>query len=139
MNFNNDKAIYIQIADRLCDEILAGNFETVFTSLEDMMLKNGITNPQDKKNELNQYVKRNLPKMMMVLFSSQLTLDDLKLCLNIASKPSYQHAMDAVVEMTSDPLQLGIDIMSKMAVWMNKYYPKYAAPLQSSVEILKSY
>lgn len=27
MNFNNDKAIYIQIADRLCDEILAGNYQ----------------------------------------------------------------------------------------------------------------
>lgn len=27
MNFNNDKAIYIQIADRLCDEILAGSYQ----------------------------------------------------------------------------------------------------------------
>ena len=26
MIFNNDKAIYLQIADRLCDEILAGHF-----------------------------------------------------------------------------------------------------------------
>ena len=26
MIFNNDKAIYVQMADRLCDEILAGNF-----------------------------------------------------------------------------------------------------------------
>lgn len=26
MIFNNDKAIYLQIADRLCDEILAGRF-----------------------------------------------------------------------------------------------------------------
>ena len=27
MNFKNDKAIYIQIADRLCDEILAGTYQ----------------------------------------------------------------------------------------------------------------
>ena len=27
MIFNNDKAIYIQIADRLCDEILAGTYQ----------------------------------------------------------------------------------------------------------------
>ena len=27
MNFNNDKAIYFQIADRLCDEILAGTYQ----------------------------------------------------------------------------------------------------------------
>lgn len=27
MNFNNDKAIYIQIAERLCDEILAGKYK----------------------------------------------------------------------------------------------------------------
>ena len=27
MNFNNDKAIYIQIAERLCDEILAGTYQ----------------------------------------------------------------------------------------------------------------
>ena len=26
MIFNNDKAIYIQIADRLCDEIIAGTY-----------------------------------------------------------------------------------------------------------------
>ena len=26
MNFNNDKAIYVQIADRLCDEILTGQY-----------------------------------------------------------------------------------------------------------------
>ena len=26
MNFTNDKAIYIQMADRLCDEILAGTY-----------------------------------------------------------------------------------------------------------------
>lgn len=26
MNFNNEKAIYIQIADRLCDEIIAGKY-----------------------------------------------------------------------------------------------------------------
>ncbi len=27
MNFSNDKAIYIQIADRICDEILAGKYK----------------------------------------------------------------------------------------------------------------
>jgi len=27
MTFSNDKAIYIQIADRLCDEILAGKYQ----------------------------------------------------------------------------------------------------------------
>ena len=26
MKFNNDKAIYVQIADRLCDEILTGKY-----------------------------------------------------------------------------------------------------------------
>ncbi len=26
MNFNNEKAIYVQIADRLCDEILSGKY-----------------------------------------------------------------------------------------------------------------
>jgi GntR family transcriptional regulator len=26
MIFNNDKAIYVQMADRLCDEILAGKY-----------------------------------------------------------------------------------------------------------------
>ena len=26
MTFNNDKAIYLQMADRLCDEILAGTY-----------------------------------------------------------------------------------------------------------------
>lgn len=26
MNFNNDKAIYVQMADRLCDEILSGTY-----------------------------------------------------------------------------------------------------------------
>ena len=28
MMFSNDKAIYIQMADRLCDEILAGKYAT---------------------------------------------------------------------------------------------------------------
>ena len=27
MAFNNDKAIFLQMADRLCDEILAGNYQ----------------------------------------------------------------------------------------------------------------
>jgi DNA-binding transcriptional regulator YhcF (GntR family) len=27
MTFSNDKAIYVQIADRLCDEILAGKYQ----------------------------------------------------------------------------------------------------------------
>ncbi len=27
MNFSNDKAIYIQIAERICDEILAGKYK----------------------------------------------------------------------------------------------------------------
>ncbi|MBR1469353.1 MAG: GntR family transcriptional regulator [Prevotella sp.] len=27
MTFNNDKAIYLQMADRLCDEILAGRYK----------------------------------------------------------------------------------------------------------------
>ena len=27
MNFTNDKAIYLQIVDRLCDEILAGSYK----------------------------------------------------------------------------------------------------------------
>lgn len=27
MNFNNDKAIYIQMAERLCDEILSGQYK----------------------------------------------------------------------------------------------------------------
>ena len=27
MNFSNDKAIYVQIAERLCDEILAGKYK----------------------------------------------------------------------------------------------------------------
>ena len=27
MTFNNEKAIFLQMADRLCDEILAGNYQ----------------------------------------------------------------------------------------------------------------
>ncbi len=27
MNFNNDKAIYVQMADRLCDDIIAGTYK----------------------------------------------------------------------------------------------------------------
>ena len=27
MTFSNDKAIYLQMADRLCDEVLAGNYK----------------------------------------------------------------------------------------------------------------
>ena len=27
MNFSNDKAIYVQMADRLCDEILEGTYK----------------------------------------------------------------------------------------------------------------
>ena len=46
MNFNNDKAIYVQIADRLCDEILTGQYN------EDAVLLEVNTNTTVKSYDL---------------------------------------------------------------------------------------
>ena len=105
--------------------------------MADKLQDSGIANPQAKVDELIQYTNKNLPKVMLALFSTQLTLDDVKLVAGMTKKTSYQHAMDAVIEMSADTMQLGIDIITKMAEWMGQYYPKYAAPLYDTLKMLK--
>ena len=130
-------AFYQFYADSRINDVLASSFQGIFTGLADKLQDSGIANPQAKVGELIQYTNKNLPKVMLALFSNQLTLNDVKLVAGMTKKTSYQHAMDAVIEMSADTMQLGIDIITKMAEWMGQYYPKYAAPLYDTLKMLK--
>lgn len=130
-------AFYQFYEDSRINDILSGSFHSIFTTLQDELVKSGVSNPQAKVNQLVQYTSKNMPKVMLALFSSKLTLEDVKLVAGMTKSTAYQHSMDAVAEMASDPMKLGAELIAKMADWMGQYYPKYAAPLYEILKVLK--
>ena len=92
MTFTNDKAIYIQMADRLCDEILAGTYKDddripsvreYAVMLEVNANKRGLgyfVTPGAKKQILKErkqeFMKERLPELFRQMLLLDITMDD---------------------------------------------------------------
>ena len=118
------------------DEILMRAYRSIFDNLGEQLRQSGISNPQTKVDEIIRYTTQNMPKVLLALFQNALTIDDLHLLTELTGKPAYKHSMEAVAEMASDPMALGIALIRKMAEWMEVHYPKYAAPLNQTLQVL---
>ena len=149
---NDEKPREIQIADEVSreyadafyayyrgsgiDEVLMSAFQGIFQNLE-TQLSSVIANPQAVVKELNAYISRNMPKILMAIYNKTLTLEDLRLLTSATDLPAYKHTMTAVAESASDPLALGLEVFRGMARWAEQQCPEYAAPLKEMIKTVE--
>lgn len=117
-------------------QMVTNMFSSMTDMLENMLISYGYTQSEAKKvmKQVTDYSDRNLPVMLMSIFNRNLTLRDLQDLNEISATTPYKHAMEAVNDASTDVMQLGIDLISHMADWMDKKYPKYAKGVRQRLE-----
>ena len=87
MNFSNDKAIYVQIAERLSDEILAGKYkeDDLLATDEIIYNKRGLgyfvsagAKKQIKKTRKKEFMKEKLPELARQMQLLDISIDEVK-------------------------------------------------------------
>lgn len=121
-------------------QIVMSSFQSIMDVMENVLISQGTSAGEAKRisREVLRYSERNLPAMLMSLFNKDLTLRDLQDLMQLTDTDAYRHTVEASVEMTSDTMQMGVDILNKMADWMDKRYPQQAAKLRKELESLRS-
>ena len=81
MIFSNDKAIYLQMADRLCDDILAGRYQDddrIPSVREYSVLLEVNTNTAVKAYEqlAKEFMKERLPELFRQMALLEISIDD---------------------------------------------------------------
>ena len=98
--------------------------------LEDAMRKQGVENPEEKVKTMLDYVTRNMENVMLGVLMQSMTIDDLRAINQMSTSPAYRHMTKALSEMSGNPIQLSIDLLGKVANWMDGHYPGFAAPVR---------
>ena len=119
------------------DGIVMSSFRSMSDLLEQSMRNNGVANPKARVQELMSYTERNIPTALMSIFRNGMSIADLKTLTKLTEMPAYQHSMDAVEEISSNPMKLGVDLINKMGQWMENHYPQYAKPIQDQVKQMR--
>ena len=115
------------------DEMLRNVYRSV---LSDMIQQYDVSNPQAKMDEVLDYAIRNVPKVLLSMCQNVLTIDDLRLLITLSENPAYRHSQQAIAEGTSNVMAMAVTLIRKMAEWMEVHYPKYAAPLNQTLQVL---
>lgn len=115
-------------------DILTNAFQSRADMLTETLRRSGTENPEQYVNKLIQYTDRNLPVVLMSAFYKSLSISDLKDLRRLTDLPAYQHSLEAVKELVSDPLSLGLAIITRMSDWISLHYPQYAVPVQQQVK-----
>ena len=120
------------------DDIMMSSFRSMTAMLTEALRKEGFEHPEQTVEELIQYTQRNLPNVLISSYYNVLSIKDLQTLTQVAGTPSYQHAMDAVTEVATDPMQLGIALLTKMTDWMYLHFPQYAVPFQQTLDLINT-
>jgi len=132
---------YIDIFNRYyqvsgTEEIIAQAFASMTTMLE-QMLQSTTPNAKQITGNLMSYIQANMKTVLMSIFVKTITQQDLQLLIDNTDSEAYRHSINAVIEVAGNPMQLGIDLMDKMADWMSAHHPKYAPSLKQMVKSMK--
>lgn len=107
--------------------------DQLLTSLREM----SENDPEPFVDKLVQYTNRNLPMVLMTVYSKAITLEDLNTLETLNATPAYQHAVEALKDSYQNPMEIGIAVITRMAEWMHLHHPQYAAPLQQQLQNLQ--
>ena len=120
------------------DEMMNTSMRTVFEAAKSMLQKNNLPDIDKKVQDLTDYSVRNIPNVVAMVMHKTITMDDLRLLSEVAAKPCAQRAAAAAVELSENPLQLGLQVIGKMADWMDVHYPQYASPFREMVKMMEN-
>ena len=120
------------------DKIIDQSFSSITDYLGSALKQQGMANADQIIKQLKAYTSDNIPILLASIFHKSLTEVDLKIATEMVSSEAQQHTIAAVAEMTSDPIQLGINLLDHVATWLDTHYPQEAKPFHGSVEQLKS-
>jgi hypothetical protein len=120
------------------DGVVSASFKSMSGMLVNMLKQQGISNAEEIVDKLIVYTDKNMPSVMVAIFHNTLTLQDIQDLSSLTKNTAYQHALQAVAEISSNPMQLGATVISKMADWMQVTHPQYAEPLKKTAKQLQS-
>ena len=115
------------------DKTLMKSFQSVTGLLTETLRKQGVENPEEKANELVQYISRNMPTVMLSVCLNSMTIDDLRAINAVSTTPAYKNVVRATSEVSGDPIGLSINLFGKLTEWVDTHYPQLSAPLRQRV------
>ena len=110
-------------------ELVNQTFAGVSEMLTAQLRNNGVANAEQVTAQLMEYLSGSMPAIMTQLVYKSLSKEDLQMLVDASCSPAYQHTVDAVSEILSDPIGLSIQMMTKMGDWIkinsNRHYKSF--------------
>lgn len=121
---------------------LSDMMSSTYSSYIDMIAKSlaseNVPNAQEIAGSISSYMTRNMETLMLTIFHSAYTTDDMNYMAEMMDTEYGHHCMSAVKELTSNPMALATELIGKMQTWMNNRYPKYGDKLTEILKLFKS-
>ena len=121
---------------------LSDMMSSTYSSYIDMIAKGlaseNVPNAQEIAGSVSSYMTRNMETLMLTIFHSAYTTEDMNYMAEMMDTDFGHHCMDAVKELTSHPIALATELIGKMQTWMYSRYPEYGDKLTEILKLFKS-
>lgn len=121
---------------------LSDMMSSTYSSYIDMIAKGlaseNVPNAQEIAGSVSSYMTRNMETLMLTIFHSAYTTDDMNYMAEMMDTDFGHHCMSAVKELTSNPMALATELIGKMQTWMYSRYPEYGDKLTEILKLFKS-
>lgn len=121
---------------------LSDMMSSTYSSYIDMIAKGlaseNVPNAQEIAGSVSSYMTRNMETLMLTIFHSAYTTDDMNYMAEMMDTDFGHHCMSAVKELTSNPMALATELIGKMQTWMYSRYPEYGDKLTEILKVFKS-
>ena len=122
---------YIELFNRYyeasgTDDILRTTFAPILGTMSSSLAAQGVPNAQVVAQRTVDYITTNIPMVLITMFHKAITQEDLQMLLDATASEAYHHTIEAVTEVTANPLGLTAQLMGKMSAWMTTHQPALA-------------
>jgi len=118
----------------MIDNTFAGMTGMITTQLR----SNNVANAEQITTQLMNYLSASMPAIMCRLFHRNMTESDLQMLIDASCSPAYQHTVDAVSEIVSNPLMLSAQLATKMGEWIDTNARRHSKKFQPVVQALNA-
>lgn len=119
-------------------DMMSSTYSSYIEMIAKSLASENVPNAQEIAGSISSYMTRNMETLMLTIFHSAYTTDDMNYMAEMMDTDFGHHCMSAVKELTSNPMALATELIGKMQTWMNSRYPKYGDTLTEILKLFKT-
>lgn len=121
------------------DDMMKNMFGPVMNMIRPALEKENVPNVDAVLNDLSAYIMSNMETIVLIIFSSSYTEDDLTYLLSVSDTEAGRHCMAAVAEAVSNPFAMAAQVIGKMTAWLKVHYPDYGKQMEQVLQAIQSF